>query len=85
MKTLALLHFHLAHYVSVFNRNQSNIEQTGEEIEHEHSVGVCVGCGGSLMAVVGGIVTKEETAWESITDGIDGTNKYIEVSSQVGF
>lgn len=29
-----------------------------------------------------GIVTKEETTWESITDGIDGTSEYIDSSSQ---
>ncbi|XP_031617221.1 deformed epidermal autoregulatory factor 1 isoform X2 [Contarinia nasturtii] len=30
-----------------------------------------------------GIVTKEETTWESITDGIDGTSEYIDSSSQI--
>lgn len=29
-----------------------------------------------------GIVTKEETTWESITDGIDGASEYIDTSSQ---
>lgn len=68
---------------------------TEEEIEHDHSgvgsgvgvtVGVSVGGGGSgsggVGGGVGGIVTKEETTWESITDGIDGTNEYIDTSSQ---
>lgn len=32
-----------------------------------------------------GIVTKEETTWESITDGIDGTSEYIDSSSQSEF
>lgn len=29
-----------------------------------------------------GIVTKEETTWQSITDGIDGTSEYLDSSSQ---
>lgn len=68
---------------------------TEEEIEHDHSgvgsgvgvgisVGVSVGGGGSGSGGGGGggVVTKEETTWESITDGIDGTNEYIDTSSQ---
>lgn len=32
-----------------------------------------------------GIVTKEETTWQSITDGIDGASDYIDSSSQSMF
>lgn len=28
------------------------------------------------------IVTKEETAWQTITDGIDGSEDYMDSSSQ---
>lgn len=78
-------------------RNQSSVEQTPnnvqakqkkpteEEIEHDHSGvggGIGVGVGVSVGIGGGGIVTKEETTWESITDGIDGTNEYIDTSSQ---
>lgn len=65
---------------------------TEEEIEHDHSgvggggcgvgVGVSVGVSVGGSSGGGGIVTKEETTWESITDGIDGTNEYIDSSSQ---
>lgn len=61
-------------------RNQPNVEQTPNNVqakqkkpseeESEHDHG---------------IVTKEETTWESITDGIDGTSEYIDSSSQSKF
>lgn len=67
-------------------------KSTEEEIEHDHSVINCGGAGGVGGAVGigggagGGIVTKEETTgWESITDGMDGTNEYIDTSSQSMF
>lgn len=70
-----------------------------EEIDHDHSgvvsgvgVGVSVGVsvgggggGGGSGSGGGGIITKEETTWESITDGIDGTNEYIDTASQSEF
>lgn len=43
-------------------------------------MGAVVGIGG---ASGGGCMPKtEETTWESITDGIDGTSEYIDTSSQ---
>lgn len=58
-------------------RNQPNVEQSPNNLQakqkkpseddSEHDQG---------------IVTKEETTWESITDGIDGTSEYIDSSSQ---
>lgn len=32
-----------------------------------------------------GVVTKEETTWQSITDGIDGASEFIDTSSQSEF
>lgn len=58
-------------------RNQPNVEQTPNNIQAKHKKP-----SDEEIEHDQGIVTKEETTWESITDGIDGTTEYIDTSSQ---
>lgn len=58
-------------------RNQPNVEHTPNNIQAKQKKP-----SDEEIEHDQGIVTKEETTWESITDGIDGTTEYIDASSQ---
>lgn len=58
-------------------RNQQNIEQSPNNIQVKLKKPA-----EEEIVHDQGVVTKEETTWQSITDGLDGASEYIDTSSQ---